>query len=416
MTFKEINFNPPIAPSLLKEFNQKRIANLETKLNLSPSPEQVISRCQERIALCELLQKIDTDNPAWLFGRDFFEAFPEGPEVLWQVFDDWGLIGPGDQLTPSEEMLQAQPREILDLTEKAVKTMPNFKTLDIKRAAQIIKDSRKGEVACWQQYQVVKTELLRATTLQLAHIVTGRKLPEKISQIIESRDGQAKYLLADDFIGKTLRMAEKYSLPIAVLGLSADEIEALKLRHPENDLTVIGIAKGYSPALEEKINSDDVKIIRIQKANDPQKLEPGYYLIPADARDGLPFISDSVCAVMMNALHHNTPKQQQELIREMVRVAFKPSPRTAAVQIVEPYNSQRLLAMVLVANQNYETSAFDASFGTTVCGGQTPEEMKNFAHESSPEINWKTGLFPSLPPFSFIQSRICYQQVALSGC
>jgi len=405
----------PAAPRILSANNQEKIQRLEAQFDLSPNPEALKARCRQRVELCQLLQKADPQNPAWRYGEQFFQTFPQGPERIWQLFEKWGVFQKKGELTPPPGLKEAQPREIMDLDELTLKQILSAQNLSKEEGAKLSQLADKAVEICWRQYQVVKEGLLRASPATMIEIAIGLKIG--FGPILRLLEAEKKYLLADDFVGKTAEMAKKYGLPIVALALSADEIDAFQAQYSQEELVLVGIAKGFSSVLQEKIDSGQVKKIQTKKEIEPRKLSPGVYLLTTDAGDGLPFPENSACLAMMNGLHHNSAEQQLKIIKEMVRVAFKPRPDEAAVHIVEPYNSPHLLRMVLEANQNRETSGFDAMVGTTICGSQTLETFKRIAQAANSLIDWKTSLYPNLPPFDrFQEKRLCYQQVGLRGC
>lgn len=410
----------PTAPLFLAEINEARIQVLRTQLEISSDREAVEARCESRIELSRRLQELDPENLTWYCAEEFFTAFPQGSEAVWDLFGRWGVFKEKGKLTPPQGMEDVQPREFMDLEGKTLERILQGKNLTPEMEVRVRELAEGAVEDSWRQYHVVKTALLRATPSNLLEIVVGGRISQIVGSLIEKSDGGRRHLLAHDFINGTLEMAEKNGLPIVLLGVSADEIDALEAQHPGDDLIIMGIAKGYSSVLRQKVETGEVTELEIASGQtiDPRELKPGNYLISADANEGLPFVDNSACVAMMYALHHNLRKEQLDLIKDMVRVAAKLGPGKAAVHIVEPYSSPNLLRMVLEVNKRYsETAAFDAMVGTTICGGQTPKKMIKLAEEAEAGVRWQKKLYPSLPPIPAIQKRkICYQQVALCGC
>lgn len=419
MSNKE-RFSHPAAPDILKETNGVEIQLLEDSFKIETTIEAIERRCAERIELCQLMKRVDPGNPTWQYGKEFFTIFPQGPEAVWRLFYQWGVLRDPPKLTPPEKALRYQPREIMDLTPETLTGMEGYhQNLDSEEQIKLQQLAGTAVEICWRQYELVKSAHLRASRLDLARIVTG--LPtQHLAHLIEKFDGQTPkdYLLAQDFIKKIVSTATFYDLPTVMPGQSADEIDALKLKLPSNFAKpIVGIAKGFSSVLQEKIESHEIEELEYQpgKIINLDRLQ-GSYLIKGKIGNRLPFDIDRALVATMNFLHHLSPEEQKAFIEEAVRIAYKPGPNKAAIIIVEPFSSRNLLSMVLQTNQHYETSAFDAAWGTTTCGGQTRKSFLQIAREIVPEIEWKTKLYPGLPPIPPFQSkRICDQQVALIG-
>lgn len=394
--------------------------------SLAVGQEAMLKRCLERKDLCKKLQKVDPRNPIWGYGEEFAEVFPSGPSAVWEYLGSKGVFPkPNDgSLVCPEELEHVYPREYIDLDrETMLSLIARFENIsgspseeDLSRIeseySDLLELGEKARRASLGQYDLLKSGGLWGYGGPIPFLPLSKlRLP----------------ILARDFIQSANDSAA--GGPVCVIGLSADEVrthQALWQSRKDGRQfpPLLGLNKGFSPAIEKMIEEGNIEPLSLSGGDQvaARDLDRGkIYASKFNVLDGLPLKPGDFSINMLYVWHHIPEAHQADLLKNIVDVAARVngSSSRVAVNIVEARGSERLLRMVNETNSllGNETAAFDATLGTTVCGGQQTLSFVEFAKGVVPEVNWKAGLYPKdIPQAIFFQERVLpSQQVGLRG-
>jgi len=403
-----------IVPNILSHSFERRSNSSGNSRESLYSQEKMKERCEARIRLCTQLEEIDPDNPTWGYAKEFFNVFPSGPLTVVELLRKWRVIPkdkngrqPETELKPPFGMEKAYPREFIDLDRKTIEEMitghRNKNQENHPKSEQLhTKDKDLFELA-----ESARTDSLSQYDRLKRDLLTIGGVP----------------LLCRDFIGK---MNEAGNNARCLIGMSADESDAhSKLSRGSNNRKalaspLLGINKGFSPKIEERIEKGEVILLPHTPGAkvDSKDLEPGKtYAIKCDITEEVPIKDGQFNIGGLYFWHHIPDSERKSLLTNLVQIAAKKDGQVQ-IAIFEALRNTKLLQMVLETNSwmGHETAAFDALIGTTACGGQTPESFLNEAKRILPKVNWKTRVYPNLPPSRIFREKILPpQQVGLTG-
>ena len=357
------------------------------KLASPSSREEVESRCTERIQLSKSLQTIDPQNKTWEYAEMFFQTFPKGRDAVRKLSQEFGILNSRGELCPANGLEDAYPREFIDLDKETIEGMSNNIKV-VNEVSILAENSRRVSLT---QYDKLKTGLLN----------TG--VP----------------LLCKDYVSEMQNFLP--NKPVCLIGLSADEAKAYKILARNHNIKspLIGVNKGYSPAVEEMIKNREITELNSNRNIKSSDLNEGnVYITKANITKNLPLSPGEFKIGSLYVWHHIPQEEKSDLLKRLVDYSFKSPNGDVALAIFEPHRNPHLYKMVLETNAwlGNETAAFDALIGTTACGSQTKESFVSEVNNIAPQVNWSGRTYPNIPPLpAFHQMILPIQQTAVFG-
>lgn len=342
----------PIGPLALRILNRgetQRRRQLLADVGLPPlESERAI--LPKMVELCGYNERLFPENARyWKCAADFAEAQAEGAAAMLSLVQSWGFVvdRQGVLQVPDWWASIVVPMEYMDYHDArhgdAEVQALNIDPARYRPLARVASDS------IWMAYYLAK----------------GCLSHQGVSLLVSEVSSAAAALKA------RVPRPEAGPLPVWVIGLSEDEVAAL--RGP--DVAVVGFNLGLSPVLERAVRAGEVRALvarrdgpedswRLLDATtlDPVELEGGKaYVCQTDVSvTGLPVPERSGIAMTNETLHHNTYAQQATMLRELHRAALPVEGGGRAWVAGELFRSAYMPQVLLGLSSSIPSTCWDA--------------------------------------------------------